>query len=116
MIAEALLLLRVRKRLTQTAASRLPGGADHRTVSHWESGRKQPSYALLRRYLASLGLDFHDLQDALDQVEGNAPKHLRVGLEELEGRIGEIEKCLGRETAAEAPGTAPAGPLAENPP
>ncbi len=108
MIAEALLLLRIRKRLTQTAASKLPGAADYRTVSHWESGRKLPSYALLRRYLESLGLDFHDLQDALDQVEGNVPKRLRVGLEKIEGRIGEIEKRLGLDATAEAARERPA--------
>ncbi len=104
MIGEALLLLRVRKGLTQTAASKLAGAADYRTLSHWETGRKLPSYALLRSYVTSLGFDFHDLQEALDQVEGKVPKHLRVGLEQLEGRMAEIEKQLGLEAAREAAG------------
>ncbi len=49
-----------------------------------------PSLRLLASYLRSLGLDFHDLQDALDQIEGKIPKGLELadtllneGLEKL---------------------------------
>ncbi len=51
-----------------------------------------PSLKLLAGYLGSLGLDFHDLQDALDQIEGKTPKRLELadkllneGLEKLGG-------------------------------
>ncbi len=89
-IAEALRLLRTRERLTQTAASKREGAPDFRTLSHWETRRKMPSLKLLAGYLRSLGLDFHDLQDALDQIEGKTPKRLELadkllneGLEKL---------------------------------
>ena len=89
-IAEALRLLRTREGLTQTAASKREGAPDFRTLSHWETRRKMPSLKLLSGYLRSLGLDFHDLQDALDQIEGKTPKRLELadkllneGLEKL---------------------------------
>ena len=89
-IAEALRLLRTREGLTQTAASKRDGAPDFRTLSHWETRRKMPSLKLLAGYLKSLGLDFHDLQDALDQIEGKTPKRLELadkllneGLEKL---------------------------------
>ena len=91
-IAEALRLLRSREGLTQTAASKRPGAPDFRSISHWETRRKMPSLKLLNAYLHSLGHDFHDLQDALDQIEGKIPKRLeladkllRQGLEDLAG-------------------------------
>lgn len=91
-IAEALRLLRTRAGLTQTAASKREGAPDFRTLSHWETRRKMPSLKLLSGYLFSLGLDFHDLQDALDQIEGKTPKRLELadkllneGLEKLGG-------------------------------
>ncbi len=91
-IAEALRLLRTRESLTQTAASKREGAPDFRTLSHWETRRKLPSLKLLAGYLRSLGLDFHDLQDALDQIEGKTPKRLELadkllneGLEKLGG-------------------------------
>lgn len=89
-IAEALRLLRTREGLTQTAASKREGAPDFRTLSHWETRRKMPSLKLLDGYLRSMGFDFHDLQDALDQIEGKIPKRLeladkllREGVEEL---------------------------------
>ncbi len=89
-IADALRLLRTREGLTQTAASKREGAPDFRTLSHWETRRKMPSLKLLGAYLLSLGYDFHDLQDALDQIEGKTPKRLeqadallRDGLEKL---------------------------------
>ncbi len=91
-IAEALRLLRTREGLTQTAASKREGAPDFRTLSHWETRRKLPSLKLLAGYLRSLGGDFHDLQDALDQIEGKTPKRLELadkllneGLEKLGG-------------------------------
>lgn len=77
-IADALRLLRTREGLTQTAASKRPGAPDFRTLSHWETRRKMPSLKLLNRYLISLDYDFHDLQDALDQIEGKTPKRLEL--------------------------------------
>ena len=94
-IAEALRLLRTRQGLTQTAASKREGAPDFRTLSHWETRRKMPSLLLLHRYLTSLGLDFRDLQESLDQVEGNVPKRLQDGLEKLEQRLGELERHVG---------------------
>ena len=91
-IADALRLLRTREGLTQTAASQREGAPDFRTLSHWETRRKMPSLKLLNNYLNSLGYDFHDLQDALDQIEGKTPKRLELadkllsqGLEKLGG-------------------------------
>ncbi len=76
---------------TQTAAGQLPGAPDFRTLSHWETGRKDPSLPLLRSYLAALGLDFHALQDAIDQVDeadGSAKSRLR----ELGGQVDRLAR------------------------
>ncbi len=89
-IAEALRLLRTREGLTQTAASKREGAPDFRTLSHWETRRKLPSMKLLAGYLSSLGLDFHDLQDALDQIEGKAPKRLEMAEKLLEEGLDEL--------------------------
>ncbi len=99
---------------TQTAAGQLPGAPDFRTLSHWETGRKDPSLPLLRGYLAALGLDFHDLQDAIDQVDGTAERRLaklggqvdrlaRVAEDIGERRLPVLERRSGRfaEIAAE---------------
>ncbi len=72
-LPEALRLIRTRKRLTQAAASKLPGAPDYRTLSHWETARKIPSLKLLSAYLKALGLDFCDLQEAMDQVHRRPP-------------------------------------------
>ena len=69
-IGEALRLLRTRAGLTQVAAGRLHGAPDHRTLSHWETGRKIPSLGLLARYLDALALDFCDLQEAMNLIRG----------------------------------------------
>ena len=89
-IAEALRLLRTREGMTQTAASKREGAPDFRTLSHWETRRKMPSLKLLDGYLRSMGFDFHDLQVALDTIEGKTPKRLELadkllheGVEEL---------------------------------
>ncbi len=70
-LPDALRLIRTRKGLTQTAASKRPGAPDFRTLSHWETRRKVPSLRLLSGYLEALELDFSDLQEALDQVRGD---------------------------------------------
>ncbi len=114
-IAEALRLIRRRKGLTQVAASKLDGAPDFRTLSHWETRRKSPSLRLLSGYLSSLGLDFSDLQQALDEVTGRKDSYIGEGrylalvpadrftalgqrlealasaLVELESRVGELE-------------------------
>ncbi len=73
-IAKALRLIRKHLGMTQTAAARHAGAPDFRTLSHWETGRKSPSLRLLYTYLRSFGLDFHDLQDAIDLVRSLPPK------------------------------------------
>ncbi len=106
MFAEALRLLRTRTGLTQTAASKVEGAPDFRTLSHWETRRKLPSLKLLRRYLTSLDLDFSDLQEALNQVEGTAPKRLQDGLKRLEHRVTKIERHLWAPGPADGAGAA----------
>ncbi len=91
-IADALRLIRTRERLSQTAASRLDGAPDFRTLSHWETCRKQPSLRLLARYLRALGLDFHDLQDALDQVGEGGTTAERIA--ELAGQIDRLARAV----------------------
>ncbi len=95
LIAEALRLLRTRKKLTQTAAAKNEGAPDFRTVSHWETGRKVPSLLLLNRYLRSLDFDFRDLETALEHVEGRPPKPIENGVGRLERRVAELEERLG---------------------
>ena len=101
MFGEALRLLRIRQGLSQTDASKRQGAPDFRTLSHWETRRKMPSLRLLRTYLESLGLDFCDLQEALHQVEGTAPKRLQDGLETLAHRVEALERHLDLEAPAE---------------
>ncbi len=118
-IAEALRELRVRQELTQTAVGRRDGAPDHRTLSHWETGRKAPSLRLLTGHLRALGLDFHDLQDAIDQVDGTAERRIeklagqvdrlaRVAEDLGERRLPVVERRSGRidEIAAEVDGLA----------
>ncbi len=79
---------------TQTKASELPGAPDFRTLSHWETGRKDPSLPLLLRYLAALGLDFHALQDAMDQVDGSADQRV-VMLAGQVDRLARVAEDIG---------------------
>lgn len=95
-IAEALRLIRTREGLTQSAASKREGAPDFRTLSHWETRIKMPSLRLLHGYLVALGLDFCDLQEALDQIEGRAPKAVQEGLSSLDRRVAELERRLER--------------------
>ncbi len=78
-------------------------------MSRRETRRKLPSVKLLRSYLDCLDLDLRDLQGALEQVEGTAPKRLQDGLEKLEERVGEIEKRLGLGKKRKRPPPAVAG-------
>ncbi len=96
MLAEALHLLRTRQGLTQVAASRYEGAPDFRTLSHWEPRRKLPSLRLFDGYLRSQGLDFHDLQDALDEVNATPHGRLRPTVERVERHLGEFERRLQR--------------------
>lgn len=73
----ALRLLRARARLNQQEASKkVNGSPDFRTISSWEAGRKLPSMPLLTRYLAALGYNLHDFQDALDQLDGSTAQRI----------------------------------------
>ena len=91
-IAEALRLLRTRRDLTQKAAGQLAGSPDFRTLSHWETRRKLPSLRLLFGYLRALGLDLHDLQDALDQVGGEGTTVARI--DELVGQVDRLARAV----------------------
>ena len=95
-IAEALRLIRTRRGLTQTALSKLPGAPDFRTLSHWETRRKLPSLPMLYKFLSSLGLDFRDLQDALDQHLGGISQGLDARLTAIEGRGSETAEQVDR--------------------
>ncbi len=88
-IAEALRLIRTRRGLTQTAFSKLPGAPDFRTLSHWETGRKVPSLRLLFQFLTAAGLDFRDLQDVFDQLEGRIAEGLETRLSTIGGKVTE---------------------------
>ena len=90
-VADALRLIRTTHGLTQTAASKLNGAPDFRTLSHWETKRKAPSIRLLLRYLAAFGLDLHDLQDALDAVSGESCSTARR-LDELDRRVDRLAR------------------------
>ncbi len=95
-IAQALRLIRSRLELTQTAASKLEGAPDFRTLSHWETARKTPSLRLLVPYLEALGLDLRDLQDALDQVRGEPSAATSERLAGLAARVSALEGIQGR--------------------
>ncbi len=55
-----------------------------------------PSLKALFAYLATLGLDLCDLQDALNEVHEPHPAGCRMGLERLEDRVVEMERRLRR--------------------
>ncbi len=93
-IAEALRRLRADRGLSQVGAARRAGVPDFRTLSHWETDRKKPSLRLLHGYLQGLGLDFCDLQDALNAVAKPSPTGCRTELERLRQRVEEIEGQL----------------------
>ncbi len=96
-IAQALRLLRESLEITQTEAGRR-GDPDHRTISHWETGRKMPSLRLLMLYLGALDRDLHDLQIVFDQIKG--PGRLSKRLRTMEQRLGALERWRLEMTAA----------------
>ena len=68
-----------------------------------------PSLKLLGAYLISLGYDFHDLQDALDQIEGKTPKRLELAdklLREGLDKLGEDPEFCRQVSSALASGIA----------
>ena len=91
-IADALRLLRTNQGLSQTAASKLEGAPDYRTLSHWETRRKLPGMRLLTGYLDALGLDFHDLQDALDAIS-KVPGSTVGRINELAGQVDRLARA-----------------------
>ncbi len=91
--ADALRLIRTRKRISQTAASQIDGAPDFRTLSQWETRRKAPSMLLLTGYLEALGLDFHDLQDALDQVGEVGTTVGRI--DEFDAQVDRLARVIG---------------------
>ena len=97
-IGDALRLIRTRMCLTQTAAaSRGPGAPNFRSISKWETRRKLPSLRALYRYLISLGLDLHDLQEAIDQLEGRSVGDMAKitwRVVKVERRLGEVERMI----------------------
>ncbi len=94
LIAEALRLLRGREGLTQVEAAKRAGVPDCRTLSHWETGRKVPGVKLLYKYLRGLDLDFCDLQDAVNELEGPTSTGCRMELEHLARRVALLERQL----------------------
>jgi len=90
-IARALRLLREEQGLTQTELGQR-GGPDFRTISHWETGRKMPSFPLLIRYLSVLDRNLHDLQDVADQLAG-LPGNLSRRVSEVERRLDAVERA-----------------------
>lgn len=93
-IGEALRLIRTRMGLTQKAAGRRPGAPDDRSISHWETGKKEPSLKMLFRYLVSLGLDLYDLQEAIDHLEGRTSRELTNSMVKFERRLVKVEREL----------------------
>ena len=91
-VGAALGLLRRRRHLTQMEVMRR-GGPNFRTISKWEQGHMMPGLPALRRFLAAIGCDFYDFQEALETV-GDAPESpttrwYRTGrrMQELETRM-----------------------------
>ncbi len=63
-------------------------------ISHYESGQTIPMYGQVRRILSYLGLDLHDLQDALDQREGRPIRRRNLEKQPI------LEEALLSETEA----------------
>jgi transcriptional regulator with XRE-family HTH domain len=71
----ALRLLRQRLNVQQKDLVEKLGVRKNR-ISQYERGETEPDFATLRRLLQGMGLDLHDLQDAVDAVEGRPPRSL----------------------------------------
>lgn len=67
-LGKALRLLRARKNTTQVSIADR-AGLTKAMLSCYETGAQLPSMQSLASTLQALGADFHDLQDALDQVQ-----------------------------------------------
>ena len=89
-VGPALRLIRGRLGLDQSEIE-ARGGPSHGVISNWENGRKIPSLTLLAKYLVALELDFHDLQDALDQIT-QSPGGLRRRVVAIERRLSVLER------------------------
>jgi transcriptional regulator with XRE-family HTH domain len=75
-LPEALKLLRTRLDVNRLALGRKLGLTKQQFYSY-EKGTAEPSFAVLRKMLAGMGFDLHDLQDALDAVEDRQPREWR---------------------------------------
>jgi transcriptional regulator with XRE-family HTH domain len=67
-LGKALRLLRTRQNTTQVAIADR-AGLTKAMLSCYETGAQLPSMQSLAATLQALGADFHDLQDAIDQVQ-----------------------------------------------
>ncbi|RMH20888.1 MAG: XRE family transcriptional regulator [Acidobacteria bacterium] len=61
--------LRVRSGRTQVEVA-AKAGVPQANLSRWESGKVRPSLESLVAVLTALGIDFRDLQDALEEMAG----------------------------------------------
>lgn len=110
-IGDALRHLRTGQDLTQIDAVRRAGVPDFRSLSHCvplaslredvRADRKTPSLKLLFSYLQGLGLDFCDLQDALNAVAEPTPTGCRMELKRLRRRVEALERQSGVRTVDE---------------
>jgi len=53
-------------------------GVGQGRLSQYERGKTEPDFATLRWLLEGMGFDLHDLQDALDAMEGRPPRFSAV--------------------------------------
>jgi transcriptional regulator with XRE-family HTH domain len=72
-LGKALRLLRARQSVTQVSIADR-AGLTKAMLSCYETGAQLPSMQSLAATLKALGADFHDLQEALDQVQDQEPQ------------------------------------------
>jgi transcriptional regulator with XRE-family HTH domain len=106
-LPQALILLRRRLKLKQNALARRLGARPGR-LSQYERGYTEPDFATLRWLLAGMGFDLHDLQDALDAVEGRPPRGtgepgLKPPMDYLTGLLRLFAMMVARELQTQAP-------------
>ncbi|MFL6258127.1 MAG: helix-turn-helix domain-containing protein [Thermoanaerobaculia bacterium] len=97
-LPQALKLLRTRLDVNRLELGRKLGLSKQQLYG-WERGIAEPSFAVLRKTLAGMGFDLHDLQDALDAVEDRPPRdwrHPSPGEDQTSGEagLGEAEKSV----------------------
>ena len=102
--------LRLRRGRTQVEVA-AQAGVPQANLSRWESGKVRPSLESLVAVLTALGIDFRDLQDALEDVlggMGTSGSHARSRLsgslsgsarmleqlEQLDRRVTRIENAM----------------------